>query len=308
MRYTRLALLLFVALIAGQARANDEAPPDHLTIGDARINIQMGDDLAGARANLLTWISNSADTVAAFYGRFPNKTVALRVVARPGEGVQGGVTTNHSGAAISVRVGTAVTLEQLMSDWVLVHEMIHLATPDFDRRYEWLSEGLSTYVEGIARAQAGRLTPEAVWADFIHSMPQGMPKEGEGGLDQTHTWGRTYWGGALFCLLADVSIREHSKNRYSLRDSLVAILNATNGYAPPDGTREFTVQEAFRIGDEATHSSELMNLYAAMKDTPMRPDLAALWKRLGVRAEGDSVVFDDTAPLASVRKAMTSRG
>ena len=307
MRSTRFALLIFVASVAGHACAAEEALPDHLTIGDARVNIDIAEGLAGSRAILLTWISNSADTVAGYYGQFPNKSVALRVVARPGEGVQGGVTTNRSGAAIAVRVGTAVTQEQLNSDWVLVHEMIHLASPDFYRRYEWLSEGLSTYVEGIARAQAGRLDAREVWSDYLHSMPQGIPKEGEGGQNQTPTWARTYWGGALFCLLADVSIREHSKNKYSLRDALIAISNTTGGYAPPPHQRIFTVEETFRVGDAATHSTELMDLYNAMKETPMRPDLPALWKRLGVRAEGNSVVFDDSAPLAYVRKAMTSR-
>jgi len=38
-------------------------------------------------------------------------------------------------------------------------------------------------------------------------MSRGLPREGEGGLDQTGL-GRTYWGGALFCLEADVTMRE----------------------------------------------------------------------------------------------------
>jgi hypothetical protein len=52
----------------------------------------------------------------------------------------------------------------------------------------------------------------------------------------------------------------------------------------------------------------LMELYDRMKATPITPDLAAMWRDLGVRHSGDSVVFDQNAPQASiVRSIMTSR-
>src|SRR6266446_6989700 len=41
-----------------------------------------------------------------------------------------------------------------------------------------------------------------------------------------HTWGRTYWGGALFCLLADVEIHRRAHNRYGLQDALRGIVRA----------------------------------------------------------------------------------
>jgi hypothetical protein len=41
---------------------------------------------------------------------------------------------------------------------------------------------------------------------MVSGMPQGEPQRGDRGLDGTHTWGRTYWGGAMFCLLTDVEI------------------------------------------------------------------------------------------------------
>ena len=67
-----------------------------------------------------------------------------------------------------------------------------------------MEEGMATYIEPIARAQIGRMTPERVWGDFVRDMPQGLPQAGDQGLDGTPTWGRTYWGGAIFWLLADV--------------------------------------------------------------------------------------------------------
>ncbi len=90
----------------------------------------------------------------------------------------------------------------------------------------WLEEGIATYVEPIARSQAGQLRPERVWADMLGGMGHGEPEAFDRGLDRTHTWGRTYWGGALFCLVADVEIRRQTNNTYGLQDALRAIVGA----------------------------------------------------------------------------------
>jgi hypothetical protein len=42
-----------------------------------------------------------------------------------------------------------------------------------------------------------------------------------------------------------------------------------------------------------------------MKATPVSPDLDQLWKELGVERRGETVVFDDSAPLAAIRRAIT---
>jgi hypothetical protein len=36
------------------------------------------------------------------------------------------------------------------------------------------------------------------------------------------------------------------------------------------------------------------------------PDLAGLWGDLGLRPQGETLAFDDTAPLAAIRKAITA--
>ncbi len=72
-------------------------------------------------------------------------------------------------------------------------------------------------VEPIARVQANQLPVEQVWAGMVQGMPQGEPRPGDKGLDRTHTWDRTYWGGTMFCLVADVQIRKATGNRKGCR-------------------------------------------------------------------------------------------
>jgi hypothetical protein len=61
----------------------------------------------------------------------------------------------------------------------------------------------------------------------------------------------------------------------------------------------------FAIGDQATGTSVLHDLYVAMKDKPYAPDLQALWTDLGIVASDGDVRLDDGARLATVRRAMT---
>jgi hypothetical protein len=201
-----------------------------------------------------------------------------------------------------VNVGRDATAAELAADWVLVHEMVHLALPEVGRRHNWLAEGLATYVEGIARAQYGNRDITDVWAEYRHSMPLGLPHLGEGGMDQTSTWGRTYWGGALFCLQADVGIREKTGNRVGLQTALRAILKETSGYRT-----ERDIDDVLRIGDAATGTRVLQDLYGEMKATPMTPDLDLLWARLGIPNDPKSEAFDDRAPLAAIRLAITRK-
>ena len=139
-----------------------------------------------------------------------------------------------------------------------------------------------------------------MWFEVVRDLHQGLPESGDKGLDHTHTWARTYWGGALFCFLADVEIHKQTNNRKGLDDALRAILNAGG-----DIRHDWKLADALRIGDQATGVPVLIPLYDKMKDQPYEVDLAATWKDLGVERTGNSVSFNDAAPLARVRDAIS---
>jgi len=278
------------------------ADPSALTIstGGGTIHVRIPDgDYNVSRDDITAWIRKAAHAVTTYYGRFPVSHLDVEISSRPGNDI-GGRTYGWKFTVVSP-LGRQVDPSDLGHDWVMTHEMIHMAFPDVPDDQDWIKEGLSTYVERIARAQIGDRDVPAMWDDLMRKIPQGLPAPGDRGLDHTHTWGRTYWGGAMFCLLADVRIREHTQNRYGLEDALRAIVDA-------GGTldHQWSIEHAFRIGDDAVGVPVLMDLYDRMKDRPYTPDLDALWRRLGVISTGDGVRLDDDAPLASVRQAITA--
>jgi hypothetical protein len=294
------------AVLAGLSSLALGACPANVT---AQIDVRgsvlclLVDDADWARQQplLRAWIERSAHIVADYYGSFPAPMVSLRLRSMDGGGVAGGRTTNDDGLAIQVRVGREASAESLAADWVLVHEMVHLALPEVGRAHNWLAEGLATYVEGVARAQSGNRAIADVWAEDRRSMPLGLPRAGEGGMDETPTWGRTYWGGALFCLRADVEIREQTANRVGLQTALRAILKQTGGYA-----NERDIGDVLRIGDTATGTHVLYGLYQRIRVAPQAPDLEVLWTQLGVPKDPLTQPFDDHARLAGIRIAITA--
>ena len=203
------------------------------------------------------------------------------------------------GPLITISLGRDATEESLRNDWELTHEMVHLALPSLPDRHHWLEEGLATYVEPIARARALMLAPELAWADLVNGLPQGQPQAGDEGLDRTPTWGRTYWGGALFCLRADVAIRQRTGNRLGLEHALRAILAAGGSI-----DRDWSIDRVIEVGDQAVGVPALRELYDEMGSKPLRVDLGSLWRQLGIKRQGKTVVFDDSAPLANLRKAI----
>lgn len=293
-------LMLYCALAHGACSENAAI---QLQLGDSAICVLIDDAaLSGRQAVLRTWVERSAHIVADYYGRFPASLVVIHLRGMEGSGVGGGRTTNDSGLTIQVRVGRDAAADTLASDWVLVHEMVHLALPEVGRTHAWLAEGLATYVEGVARAQYGNRDVTNVWAEDRHSMPMGLPRAGEGGMDQSLTWGRTYWGGALFCLQADVAIRQQTANRVGLQTALRAILKATGGYAS-----DANIDAVLRIGDAATGTHVLYELYQQVRTTAQKPNLDALWALLGVPNDPKTQPFDDHAPLAAIRIAITAK-
>src|ERR1700685_3912843 len=300
-RVTLLCLLVFFLASAGAF------PDDDMTstvlIGNSRIDVVIEKGtLQVSKEELLKWVQWAAESVSAYYGHFPLPHLLLRIIPTDGRGVRGGKTFGEKGGFISIHVGSDTIFAGLAADWMLTHEMVHLAFPSVADNHHWIEEGIATYVEPIARVRAKHFDATQMWFEVARDLHQGLPAAGDKGLDNTHTWGRTYWGGAVFCLMADVEIHRRTNNRYGLQDALRGILRAGGNME-----HDWPLTRALKAGDDAIGVPVLMELYDRMKATPITPDLSAMWRELGVRPSGDSVVFEQGAPLAPVVRSIMAR-
>ncbi len=295
------AQALAALALAPSARAEE------LTVCGAHIEVAFEGptpDLPHQR--FLDWIDASARAVTRYFGRFPVDHYRIRVITSGnGGGVRNGRTWGYGVAHTDVRIGRGVSAAELDHDWVMTHEMIHVAFPNTGDAHPWIQEGVATYVEPLARSFVGTKSTRAVWDELVEGLPKGMPAPGDRGLDQTDAWGRTYWGGALFYAQADVRIRRQTSNRLGLIDALRGILAAGG-----NNQAEWSPAHTFAIGDAAVGVKVLEELWAEMGPKPMAPDLDLFWKQLGVphdpASDSSNAPFDDTAPEASIRKAIST--
>ena len=297
-----LLLAALAALAALGHDANSQAPTEEILIVagcSITLIVEPGFDKTQLDA-IRTWVRSAAGAVAGYLGRFPLAQFELLLQRVPGAGVKGGTTFGEPAPYVRVRMGQDSRALHLSDDWVLVHEMVHLAVPRVPRAQSWLHEGIATYVEGVARVRAGLNTAPRLWAELARGLPQGQPQPGDKGLDHTPSWGRIYWGGALFCLLADVQLLTASQGRQGLREALQGLLAAGGSYAV-----SWPLRRILESADQAVGQTTLMTLYDSLKDSSTPVDLARLWRDLGVSVQfGSPAQFDDSAPLASLRRAI----
>jgi hypothetical protein len=278
-----------------------------LAVGGATIQVDfVAGSLDLSQADVVAWVEESARSVAKYYGRFPvaRARVVIDPIAGDSSSIHGTTWGDMGGfpAVTRIRLGQHVSKDDLKDDWVMTHELVHTALPDLPDDQHWMEEGLATYVEPIARAETGRLSEERVWAEFLHEMHNGEPERGDRGMNETQTWGRTYWGGAMFCLMADVSIRRQTHDRKGLRDALRAVVDSGGGI-----DKQWPLPRVLAIGDRATGTTVLTDMYAKWSESPVPVDLPALWKELGVSAgPNHGVVLDGSAPLAGIRDSIAS--
>lgn len=298
---SRFCVILFVFVGPVCCTPRDEIKST-IRIGQSQIDmVQDPGRLAVSHDEVLAWVRTAAEAVNAYYQRYPVPHLALRVIPFNGSGVRGGKTFGaEGGGRIRIQLGSETTSSDLKSDWMMTHEMVHLTFPSVAEEHHWIEEGIATYVEPIARVRVGNKQQSEMWYEVMRDLPQGLPKPGDEGLDNTHTWGRTYWGGALFCFLADLEIHRKTNNQKGLEDALRGILAAGG-----DIRQDWDLDKVLDVADRATGVAVLAPLYKKMKDAPYNVNLSELWQQLGVVREGKAVRFDDSAPLAATRVAMT---
>jgi hypothetical protein len=274
---------------------------DEIHAGGATIDLEVeSGSLARELPRLRTWVGAAAAAVSTYYGRFPVDHAL--VLAVPQAAGFHGKAMGGGGAAVLLQMAPGAELNDPGVDWQATHEMVHLAVPELPRDQIWLSEGLATYVEPLARSMNGELLPGSVWRDLVKGLPKGQPEPGDRGLDRTHTWGRTYWGGALFAFVADLEIRKATQNSQSLMTALRGALAAG-----ADARVQWPVERFLTACDHATGTTVLIDLYRRMGTRPVNVDLQTVWRELGVSLSVDRVDLDPRAPLAPIRRSMIGR-
>jgi len=249
---------------------------------------------------LARWVERTGQAVSRWFGRFPVDRAVLLITPATGGGIQG-VTYGEGGPHIYLKIPRNYSAAQIADSWQLCHELVHLAVPDMPYQHRWLEEGIATYVEPLIRRQMGLVSDKKVWSDLVEGLPRGLAEVSDGGLDGNHSWGATYWGGALFCLVVDVRLRAESHNLHTFQQALRGVT------AQGNISQSWTLSQFLDTAGAAVHSQVLEQVHEEMAQAGERLDLDQLWQKLGVQERAGHLLFV-AAPLDFVRQGIAPGG
>jgi predicted metalloprotease with PDZ domain len=288
--------------IGAMRRGSLDLPGARLDVVFLGAPLQMGDAAA------LEFLRQSALRVASLFGAFPVDATVFVVPVPDAREVVFGRVLSLAGASVALLFGDATPASGVRDNWVVVHELFHLGCPSFGGEGRWLEEGLATYYEPILRERAGWMSEADLWSHFVREMPRGLRRSDEPpDLEDRDDIDSTYWGGALFALLADVRSRAATANARSLDDVLRALRERLGA-----ATKLAHLTDFLQTAEEATGMREVQAAYDAWAVRGENVDLDELWARLGIaglkeaRATGAPVTLRDDAPLAPVRRAIAA--
>ena len=177
------------------------------------------------------WLRAAGEAVATLYPGFATERLFVVVLPVPSRGdpVAFGMTARGGGPGLILLLGAGARDEELIGEWVAVHEMLHLGMPFVRSEDAWFSEGYATYYQQVVRARAGLLSPEptprAQVAEAVRALARGFERvdanvdmdlaTASARMHQTRGYRQVYWGGAAFWFGLDVALRRFSEGQAS---------------------------------------------------------------------------------------------
>lgn len=284
-----------------------------LSGGSVRVAL-LGGIAEEHRAKLLRWVGHALAAVSTGHGELPlpQAQVVLRPVAmRGGRAVGFGQSMRGQGNAVHIQVDPRASLEQLDADWTAVHEFAHWAHPYLGDDGAWLAEGLASYWQNLLRARSGLLTPLQAWQQLDAGFARGRSAvddklslaELSGVMHERRAYYAVYWSGAAYWLQVDVDLRRRSGGRLDVGEALKRFRDCClldrRAWAP----RKFAAKL-----DELVGTDVFVPRYDEFAAHKGFPSVQQLYEELGlVRGADGSLSFDNAAPDAELRKALTQR-
>lgn len=266
---------------------------------------RLSGHLDASDAVLTEWVREAIRSAATLYGKFhkPRLHVAVVPVGPSFRPVAFGLVRRGGGPSVMLLVHENAGNRELVRDWTATHEFTHLGLPRMYSEDRWIAEGFATYYQEVLRARSGLITPEEAWGALARGFERGRYRGTRRPLWEDslgfRSVGRIYWAGTAYMLDADIRLRQ---NGTSLDRAIEAFQARWQHTKTAWHGRRVTRALDVVLGEDV--AADLAEEYGSMR---RYPDTDALLARLGVSLGPDgNAVFDDTAPLAEMRRAITA--
>lgn len=181
-----------------------------LPVDNSHLNIAISGVAQVRSHDWLNWIKRTAAAVASVYGSYPvNGTNVLVIpIGKRSGPIPWGEVQRGGFPSIHFYIDETRDNAEFLNDWTGSHELSHVFLPKITSRDRWMSEGIASYYQNVARSKHGLLSPTLAWRKLTEGFARGRSAAGRTPLRNANKIMHIYWGGVAYFFLADLHLRE----------------------------------------------------------------------------------------------------
>ncbi|MFT4925613.1 MAG: putative metalloprotease with PDZ domain [Phenylobacterium sp.] len=228
----------------------------------------------------IDWIKQVSEAIAGVTGDFPvdNAQILITPIGAKREAVPWGEVQRGGSVAAHFFVDSFRPIQQFKDDWTAAHELSHMLVPYISRDELWLSEGIASYYQNVARAKAGMISPQIGWQKLLAGFSRGIKSAKKESLSNASAIMQMYWGGAAMYLMADAQLRQRSNNQQHL-GTVLAKFNQCCRL----GTQRWSGLALMKKFDQLSNSLIFTSLYQTEAQARRFPDIMPLLGQMGFK-------------------------
>jgi hypothetical protein len=245
-------------------------------IAQQTIQVAILNSTQKRKLEYIDWIKQAASAVAGINGSYPvdNAQIIITPTGKKREAVPWGEVQRGGSVSAHFFVDSFRPIQEFKDDWTATHELSHMLVPFISRNELYLSEGIASYYQNVARGKAGMISVETVWDKLLAGFARGTSSRRM----------QKYWTGAAIYMMADRELRKRSNNKQSLG----TVLDKFNHCCRPS-TSSWSGQRLMEKFDELSNSNVFTALYykqvkklEAEQAQKRFPDIMPVLKEMGI--------------------------
>ncbi|MCJ8268704.1 MAG: hypothetical protein MJK04_04790 [Psychrosphaera sp.] len=240
-------------------------------IAQQTIQVAILNSTEKRKLEYIEWIKQAASAIAGINGSYPvdNAQIIITPTGKKREAVPWGEVQRGGSVSAHFFVDSFRPIQEFKDDWTATHELSHMLVPFISRNELYLSEGIASYYQNVARGKAGMISVETAWDKLLAGFSRGTSSRRM----------QKYWTGAAIYMMADRELRKRSNNKQSLG----TVLKQLNACCRPS-TSSWSGRRLMNKFDELSHSKIFTTLYHKQEQAQEGrfPDILPVLRDMGI--------------------------
>lgn len=258
---------------------------ERLRLSNTFLNVTLTGKTQQRKQEWLDWIKLTAEAIEAVYGHFPQNHANILIVpiGKQSGPIPWGEVQRGGYPSVHLFIDETRPIQEFIDDWTGSHELSHLFLPKLIPGARWMSEGVASYYQNVARARTGLISNETAWRKMKAGFQRGRRDFNGKALTKANKTMHVYWGGAAYFFLADIRLRKTGQSLDSVLKKLsLCCLPSFERWSPKNVAQKLDALSNTNV------FTDLLNNEGAKKQFPISKELES------------SITLQENTPLEAI--------